>query len=1035
MNNKQKLAAASTSLLAAGMAHGSIVYSGPINTDLSGSSAYMVDLDGDFTIDYTVRFDGASGNNQLKPFVDARSSGNANAWILSKANGGAPLTLFGTNIDSNYATTFPTNKVGYLYEQYNNNTVVGDWPSTADTEGYVGVALTDGVTTTNYGWIHLIYKASDPNTKTLEVVDYAYETDNNTPIIAGAIATPGAPLIYKNPPSQTVGAGSSAQMQVVALADPAPTYQWQAGAVGSGVYTNLNDNGHFSGTATPTLNIGTAVPADAGDYIVIVSNNLGSVTNSPPATLTVQTAVLSGPTPTQEQLFAGQTARFNIQVVSGNSPTFQWRKDGATLSDNVNTSGSTSSNLVISSLAAGNSGNYDVVVGTTYGAVTSSIAPLTVIPTSGEAFESSMLALSPVSYYRLNETTDPSSGTAVAWDNTGGNNGIYGTAVQNGSSGTAGPRPDSGFPGFGSANYSVVTIANTPNSDVKVAPWNLNTNTVTMTAWIYPQGPQVGGAGVVYTRSTNNMVCGMAYYDTFGGTNWTLGYNWNDQSFAYFWRSGLNVPQNEWSLVAVVISPTNAIMYSFHDNQMDTATNTATHAVQSFNDVIYIGDDPQGSPGSHNFNGNIDEVAAFNRSLSSTDLQSIYFAAAGIAGFPPRLTLQPVSAEVFTNGTAHFVTAADGSQPLTYLWKGGASGSGVFTNLTSAANSPILAIQNVAAGNAGDYVLVVTNAGGAVTSSVVSLSLVPRSGEYYESTVLGLGGLAAYYKLDETANPANGGVLAWDYFGGYTGVYGTNVLNGFDGVAGPRPADGFLGFSSTNSAILLSETNDSAITLPPLNLNTNALTITAWINPTNPPQQFDGIVFCRGSGTMVAGLDFTQTNSAGQVCLGYHWNDAPDTYGWVSGLVPPTNQWSFVALVIDPVTTNATIWLMNTNGTSSASNFTTNNLAVQAFDAPTLIGEDSRLGSSLVFSGSIDNVAIFASALTAAQIQQLYTGATGTSTTLTVTHNGSNVQLSWPFGTLLESTSLTGPWTTNSAMSPYQFAPASPQKFYRVIIR
>lgn len=1039
MTHKQTLAAASTSLLAAGMAHGSIVYSGPINTDLSGSSAYMVDLNGDFTFDYTVRFDGASGNNQLKPFVDARSSGNPNAWILSKTNGGAPLTLFGTNIDSNYATTFPTNKVGYLYEQYDNNTVVGDWPSTADTDGYVGVVLTDGVTTTNYGWIHLIYKAADPNTKTLEVVDYAYESDNNVPIIAGATVTPGAPLIYKNPPSQTVAAGSPAQMQVVALANPAPTYQWKAGVTGSGVYTNLTDNGHFSGTATATLSINAAVPGDAGDYIVILNNNLGSATNSPPATLTVQTAVLAGPTPSQAQLFAGQTARFNIDVISGVSPTFQWRKDGVALTDGGNILGSTNANLAVSALAGGNSGNYDVIVTTTYGAVTSSVAPLTVIPTSGEAFESAMLGLGPVSYYRLNETTDPASGTAVAWDNTGGNNGLYDTAAQNGNSSynIAGPRPSSGFPGFGSANDSVLTVPNTPNSDVKLAPWNLNTNTVTLTAWVYPQGPQVAGAGVVYTRSTNNMVCGMAYYDTFGGTNWTLGYNWNDQPSAFFWRSGLNVPQNEWSLVAVVISPTNAIMYSFHDNQMDTATNITTHAVQSFNDTIYIGDDPQGDPGSHNFNGNIDEVAAFNRSLSGAELENLYFQARGISAFPPLITLQPVSEELFVGGTAHFVTAVDGSQPMTYQWQGGSGG--VYTNLTnggnvSGANSPLLAIQNVSATNAGDYVLVATNAGGAVTSSVASISIVPRTGEFYESTVLSLGGLSAYYKLDETANPANGGVPAWDYFGGYTGIYGSNVQNGFDGVVGPRPSDGFAGFGSANSAILLSKTNACEITLPPLNLNTNAITITAWINPTNPPQPFDGIVFCRGAGTMVAGLDFTQTNGLGQTCLGYHWNDSPDTYGWNSGLVPPMNQWSFVALVIDPTTANATIYLMNTNGVSSASNYTSNNLAVQAFDAPTMIGNDPRLDSSLVFDGAIDNVAIYASALNTAQVQELYSGATGTSTMLTATRNGLNVQLSWPFGTLLESTSLTGPWTTNSATSPYQIAPVSPLKFYRVII-
>jgi hypothetical protein len=38
-------------------------------------------------------------------------------------------------------------------------------------------------------------------------------------------------------------------------------------------------------------------------------------------------------------------------------------------------------------------------------------------------------------------------------------------------------------------------------------------------------------------------------------------------------------------------------------------------------------------------------------------------------------------------------------------------------------------------------------------------------------------------------------------------------------------------------------------------------------------------------------------------------------------------------------------------------------------------------------------------------------------------------------GTLLESTSLGGPWTMNTAVSPYQFTPVSPQKFYRIVIR
>jgi len=630
MSKKQTFAVASTSVLAAGMAQGAIVYSGNISNELSDTSAYQIDLDQDFTFDYTVRFDGINGNNQLKPFIDARNVGNPNAWVLSKSNTGAPLTLFGTEIDASYVEEFPTNKVGYLYQQYDNGTVVGDWPSTADTEGYVGLAITDGVTATNYGWAHLIYKASsDP--KTLVMVDFAYETTPDTGIIAGAIATPAEPIIYKNPASQTVGAGSEVEMKVQALADPAPTYQWMAGPVGSGNYTNLLDDGHFSGTTSTSLSIDTVTPDDQLDYIVVVSNNLGSATSSPPATLTVQQAILSGPIPAEAQLFAGQTGRFSIELISGASPEFQWRKDGVPLPDGGNISGATSSNLVISGLTADDAGNYDVVLSTSFGSVTSSIAPLSILAPSGTAFESALLAQSPVSYYPLNETTDPSSGTAIAYDNTGGNNGVYGLAAWNGNPNynIAGPTPDSGFPGFSSDNKAVSTFVNMDNSNVKLAPWNLNTNTVTITAWINPQGKQVGGAGVVYTRSTNDMVAGLAYYDTFGGTNYTLGYNWNDQSSAYFWRSGLEVPEKQWSFVALVITPTNAVVYSFHDSVMSSATNEATHAVQSFADSIYIGTDPQGAPGSHNFNGMVDEVAAFNRSLSAADLQALYGSANG----------------------------------------------------------------------------------------------------------------------------------------------------------------------------------------------------------------------------------------------------------------------------------------------------------------------------------------------------------------------------------------------------------------------
>jgi len=51
---------------------------------------------------------------------------------------------------------------------------------------------------------------------------------------------------------------------------------------------------------------------------------------------------------------------------------------------------------------------------------------------------------------------------------------------------------------------------------------------------------------------------------------------------------------------------------------------------------------------------------------------------------------------------------------------------------------------------------------------------------------------------------------------------------------------------------------------------------------------------------------------------------------------------------------------------------------------------------------------------------------------LSIQKLGPSLQLTWRTGTLLEATSLLGPWTTNSSTSPYTTIPATPQKFYRV---
>jgi hypothetical protein len=54
---------------------------------------------------------------------------------------------------------------------------------------------------------------------------------------------------------------------------------------------------------------------------------------------------------------------------------------------------------------------------------------------------------------------------------------------------------------------------------------------------------------------------------------------------------------------------------------------------------------------------------------------------------------------------------------------------------------------------------------------------------------------------------------------------------------------------------------------------------------------------------------------------------------------------------------------------------------------------------------------------------------------LNLQRSGSNLQLTWPQGTLLESSNLSGSWTTNFGSSPFTVSPTNAQKFYRLRVQ
>src|SRR5208283_2937628 len=84
--------------------------------------------------------------------------------------------------------------------------------------------------------------------------------------------------------------------------------------------------------------------------------------------------------PANQPVLNGAIATFSVQAAGGLPLTYQWQFNGVSLTDGGNLSGSATTNLTICDVSAANVGNYTVVITNFAGAITSSIAALTITP-------------------------------------------------------------------------------------------------------------------------------------------------------------------------------------------------------------------------------------------------------------------------------------------------------------------------------------------------------------------------------------------------------------------------------------------------------------------------------------------------------------------------------------------------------------------------------------------------------------------------------------------------------------------------------
>jgi uncharacterized lipoprotein YddW (UPF0748 family) len=541
---------------------------------------------------------------------------------------------------------------------------------------------------------------------------WAYAAAN---VYTNVVSTP--PMPWRNPATATEGIvwGRVSDANSGLYVDDATV------TVTGGPTVQTDGNGYYVATLVPasaggTPHVTTVSKAGMTSQVVTATVLPGDIVRydltlnaSAPPSITTQ--------PKSQSVNQGASATFTV-AASGASPlSYQWRLYG------TNLSGATATSYTRSNAQAADAGPYSVVITNAFGTATSSDAQLTVIvpPTIITQPQSQTVSQA------LNATfTVVASGTApfaYQWRLNGANI----------SSATASSYTRSNVQPADAGNYSVV-VTNTAGSATSANA----VLTVTVPAappgiTAQPQSQTVNqGASATFTVSAS------------GST--PLYYQWQ--------LLGTNIPSATLSsYTRPNVQPADAGPYSvIITNSLGTTNSTSAQLTVFIPPTITTQPQSQSiTQGSSvtftvaasgtapfGFQWRFNGASISGATLSSYTRSGLQLADAGsysaivtnTAGSAtsanavltvmasPSISTQPSSQTVNQGNNVTFTVAATGTAPLSYQWRW------YGTNLTGA-TATSLTLTAVATNQAGPYTAVITNAYGAITSQVATLTVTP----------------------------------------------------------------------------------------------------------------------------------------------------------------------------------------------------------------------------------------------------------------------------------------------------------------------
>ncbi len=420
----------------------------------------------------------------------------------------------------------------------------------------------------------------------------------------------------------------------------------------------------------------------------------------------------------------------------------------------------------------------------------------------------------------------------------------------------------------------------------------------------------------------------------------------------------------------------------------------------------------------------------------ATDNNATFFVA--ITNLYGGLNSSPVSLNVLTNlnilnqpfsitrrvgSHAAFRVNATGAQPITYQWFKGESPIAGATNDT-------LWLSNLAlADNGSVYHAKMTNPFTSINSDIATLTVEARSNPPITPTGYAKVVLAddpvAYWRLDETDQ--NGPAI--DLAGSFDGAFDTTAGAVSFGIAPGIP-------NESDSAIGL--TGGAIVTIPyalELNPVTGPWSAEAWVKPDSlDPGHFRTVfssMWNSDFGGHVFGWNVYQ-HVAGVWTLNIFNGSGSSTFVSDFAHNPlDTNKWYHMVIADDLTTIR--FYVNGTevgSSTAAPSGFVANGINgdVSVAGAPTVLGQRSDKAFD-PFDGKIDEVAFYNKALTLQQVQAHFAN----SVALSLSVAGTNVILTWPFGTLQQSTQVNGTYVDMiSATSPAPVPITGKSQFFRI---